>query len=303
VIANRSALKEPFPDVGADLSSFVSCDLVSADWDALLQDGDAVHHYACSTIPKTANDEPLADLEVNVRGTVRLLDALRRRTGIRLVFPSSGGTVYGPLRQTPVSEEHPLDPITIYGVSKVAIEKYLGFYRTMHGLDVRIARLSNPYGVGQDPSRKQGAATIFVNRAMAGQPIEVWGDGSVVRDYIHISDAVAGLLAIVDAPAVSSSEHPVFNIGSGKGVSIREILALLQERLGRVLQVSYLPSRGFDVACNVLDIGRARSVLGWTPRLEFADGMDLTIGDYRAGRTSFSTLSRNEAAKGDRSCP
>lgn len=290
MIADRSPLKEPLPQAGPDQPAFVSCDLASAEWDALLRDGDVVHHYACSTIPKTANDEPLSDLDVNVRGTLRLLDALRRRSGIRLIFPSSGGTVYGPLRHTPVGEEHSLDPITIYGVSKVAIEKYLGFYRAMHGLDVRIARLSNPYGVGQDPSRKQGAATTFVMRALAGEPIEVWGDGSVIRDYIHISDAVAGLLAIADAPADSLGEHPVFNIGSGKGVSIAEILQKLEERVGGALRVTYSPSRGFDIPCNVLDIGRARSVLGWTPKLTFDAGMDLMIDDYRSGRSCYSTL-------------
>lgn len=283
-------MKEAPPDVNAERLSFVPSELASADWDALLHDGDTIYHFACSTIPKTANDEPLADLDVNVRGTVRLLDALRRREGIRLVFPSSGGTVYGPLQHTPVSEDHPLDPITIYGVSKVAIEKYLGFYRAMHGLDLRIGRLSNPYGVGQNPRGKQGAATTFLNLAMADHPIEVWGDGSVIRDYIHISDAVAGLLAIVDAPPAPASDHPVFNIGNGKGVSIKDILVFLEERLGRVLRVNYLPSRGFDVAFNVLDIRRAHVILNWSPLLEFTAGMDLMIRDYRAGDLNYSTL-------------
>ncbi len=290
VIADRSPIKEAPPDVNAALLSFVRCDLASADWDSLLRDGDVVHHYACSTIPKTANDDPLGDLDVNVRGSVRLLEALRRRHGTRLVFPSSGGTVYGPLRHAPVPEDHPLDPITIYGVSKVAIEKYLGFYRGIHHLDLRIARLANPYGVGQDPRGKQGAATTFLNLAMADEAIEVWGDGSVVRDYIHIADTVAGLLAVVDAAPVPFSDHPIFNIGSGKGVSIREMLALLEDRLGRAIRVRYLPSREFDVATNVLDIERARLILGWSPRLEFSAGMDLMIRDYRAGRSVFSTL-------------
>ncbi len=290
VVADRSPLKEAPPDVNTALLSFVPCDLASADWDALLSDGDVVHHYACSTIPKTANDDAVGDLDVNVRGTVRLLEALRRRHGTRLVFPSSGGTVYGPLRNTPVSEDHPLNPITVYGVSKVAIEKYLGFYRAIHNIDLRIARLSNPYGVGQNPRGKQGAATTFLNLAMADEPIEVWGDGSVIRDYIHISDTVAGLLSVVDATPVPFTDHPIFNIGSGKGVSIRDILALLEERLGRALRVRYFPSRQFDVATNVLDIQRARLVLGWIPRLEFSAGMDLMIRDYLAGRSNYSTL-------------
>lgn len=186
VIAERSPLRE-MPSAEALRLSFVPCDLGSADWDVLLADGDIVHHYACSTVPETANKDPLADLDSNVRATVRLLEALQRKHGTRLIFPSSGGTGYGPLRYSPVREDHPLDPITVYGVSKVAIEKYLGFDRQIHNLDLRIARLSNPFGVGQNPHGKQGAATTFLNLAMADEPIEVWGDGSIIRDYIHIS--------------------------------------------------------------------------------------------------------------------
>ena len=289
VIANRSPMKEAPPDANGELLSFVQCDLATAEWDAILLDGDVVHHYACSTIPKTANDDPVGDLDVNVRGTLRLLEALRKRRGTRLVFPSSGGTVYGPLQHTPVSEDHPLNPITAYGASKVAIEKYLGFYRAMYGLDIRIARLSNPYGQGQDPRGKQGAASIFLHLALANQPIEVWGDGSVVRDYIHIADAVAGLLTVADAEPELLIDHPIFNIGSGRGVSITDILAFLEERLGRALHVTYLPGRQFDVTINVLDIRRARLVLDWFPRLEFRAGMDLMIRDYVAG-LNYSTL-------------
>src|ERR1700676_4700777 len=290
VVANRSLMKEAPPDANLELLSFVPCDLASADWDAILLDGDVVYHCACSTIPKTANDDPVGDLDVNVRGTLRLLEALRKRHGTRLVFLSSGGTVYGPLQHTPVSEDHPLNPITAYGASKVAIEKYLGFYRAMYGLDLRVARLSNPYGQGQDPRGKQGAASIFLHLALANQPIEVWGDGSVVRDYIHVADLVAGLLAVVDAAPERLTDHPIFNIGSGKGESVKDILAFLEERLGRALHVTYQPGRQFDVNINVLDIGRARKILDWFPRLDFRTGMDLMIRDHVAGSSNYSTL-------------
>ncbi|MHB8414575.1 MAG: NAD-dependent epimerase/dehydratase family protein [Acidiferrobacteraceae bacterium] len=300
VIASRSAMKENPPDANAELLSFIPCDLASADWDAILLDGDVVHHYACSTIPQTANDDPLSDLDVNVRGTLRLLEALRKRHGTRLVFPSSGGTIYGPLQHTPVSEDHPLNPITAYGASKVAIEKYLGFYRAMYGLDLRVARLSNPYGHGQDPRRKQGAASIFLHLALANQPIEVWGDGSVVRDYIHIADVVAGLLALASAEPERLIDHPIFNIGSGTGESITDILTLLEERLNRALHVTYMPGRQFDVKSNVLDIRRAHSVLGWSPRLGFRDGMELMIRDHVAGNVNYSTLPFVSEARGTR---
>ncbi len=224
VLAGRAPPTEAPPDIDPALVSFAPFDLGTADWGTLLRDGDVVHHYAWSTIPKTANENPLADLDVNLRGTLRLLEALRRRHGARLVFSSSGGTVYGPLHRTPVAEDHPLDPVTAYGVSKLAAEKYLGFFRAIHGLDCRIARISNPYGIGQDPRRKQGAASIFLQRALADEPIEVWGDGGVVRDYIHVADVADGLLALADAAPERLPPLPVFNIGSGEGVSITEML-------------------------------------------------------------------------------
>ena len=291
VLAGRAPPIEPPPDVDPSLVSFVPFDLATHDWGGLLRDGDVVHHYAWSTVPKTANESPLADLDVNLRGTLRLLEALRRRQGTRLVFSSSGGTVYGHLRRTPVDEEHPLDPVTAYGVSKVAAEKYLGFYRGIHGLDCRIARISNPYGVGQDAQRKQGAASIFLQRALAGEAIEVWGDGAVVRDYIHVVDVAAGLLALADAPPERLGAEPVFNIGSGEGVSINAMLALLRHRLGRPLDVRYLPGRTFDVPVSVLDVARARTVLGWRAGLDLAAGIERVMTDYREASALFSSLS------------
>ena len=269
--------------------SFAAFDLASADWLALLQDGDIVHHYAWSTVPKTANDNPVADLDVNLRGTLCLLEGLRRRQGARLIFASSGGTVYGRLRTTPVPEDHPLDPITAYGVTKVAAEKYLGFYRAIHGLDCRVARVSNPYGVGQDPRRKQGAASIFLQRALSGEPIEVWGDGEIVRDYIHVADVVSGLLAIADAPSNALPSPPTFNLGSGEGVSILRLLKLLEERLSRRLAVRFQPGRAFDVPVNVLDIGHAMRTLQWRPGLDIRTGIDLVLRDHAAGYATYSS--------------
>lgn len=294
VIASRSPLKETPPGTDPALLSFVQCDLRSANWGNIVLAGDVVHHYAYSTIPETANKNPLSDLEVNVSGTLRLLDALRNRRGTRLIFPSSGGTVYGRLRATPAPEDHPLDPITAYGVSKVAIEKYLGFYRAMYGLDLRVARLSNPYGAGQNIERKQGAVSVFLHLALAGRPIEVWGDGSVIRDYIHITDAAAGLLALADAPRERVDASPIFNIGSGKGVSVLHILDLLEERLGRTLEVRYSPNRPFDVPSNVLDIRRAGLVLGWTPKLSFHAGLDLAIRDHLEGNMNYASYEQTD---------
>lgn len=271
-----------------------------AHWETVTKDADVVHHYAWTTIPFTANADPVADLDANLRETVRLLEALRTRrteTGQspKVVFSSSGGTVYGPIRHTPVSESHPYNPINAYGASKAAAEIYLGSYRATHGIDCRIARIANPYGAGQNPARRQGAASTFLFQALAGQTISIWGDGSIVRDYIHIADVAAAMVALADAPAdaISANETPVFNIGSGEGVSLNHIIDVLRDELCLHPVVEYLPGRSFDVPVSVLDIAKARRQLNWQPRLPFAEGYRRMLTDVRGATPLFSTLLDN----------
>jgi UDP-glucose 4-epimerase len=265
--------------VDACLTPAANDDLV---WDRLVEQADVVHHLAWSTIPASANRDPLADIDFNLRVAVGLLEALRRRGGGRLIFSSSGGTVYGRLQQIPVSEDHPLEPVTAYGVSKLAVEKYCGVYRHLHGLDCRIARLSNPFGAGQDPYRGQGAVTAFVHRALKGAPLVIWGDGSVVRDYIHVSDAADAFVRLAELPAERLGQRFIYNIGSGVGVSLAEIVDMLGERLQRKLEVRHEASRPFDIPVSILDISAAKESLGWQPRLSFGEGLSAMIRDLIA---------------------
>jgi UDP-glucose 4-epimerase len=264
-------------------------DLRTADWDRALDGVDIVHHYAWSTIPETANSDPVNDLETNVKSTLLLLEAMRRRGGGRLVFASSGGTVYGRIKSVPVVEEHPLEPISLYGVAKVAVERYLGVYRRAYGIDCRIARLSNPFGIGQKVERNQGAASVFTHRALASEPIRLYGDGEIVRDYIHISDAVAGLLAVSRAELGPHSPY-VYNLASGRGTSLNAIVAALAGGLGRRIAVEYLPSRDYDVPISVLNVARAWRELHWAPQLSFEDGLQLALDDHASGARTISTL-------------
>ena len=273
----------------------VAFELRSADWARLLDGVDVVHHYAWTTIPATANADPAGDLSANVLPTLGLLEAMRGRgeRAPRLVFSSSGGTVYGKLRRVPVDEDHPLQPITAYGASKAAVELYLSQYRAMYGLDCRVARLANPFGAAQDFARGQGAASGFLHHALRGQPIEIWGDGEVTRDYLHVSDAAAGLVALARH---AGSEPATFNIGSGVGTSLNEIVAALEGKLGRRLEVRRGTGRSFDVPISVLDISRAREVLRWSPRLSFLDGISQTIAELLVkapDRTRDESLARH----------
>jgi UDP-glucose 4-epimerase len=280
-IASRTPLNFEFPPDISKYISWVQLDTANANWDKLLEEADVVHHYAWTSLPASANSDPPADLAVNVTATLRLLDAARRR-GCRVVFASSGGTVYGVTLKVPVPEEHPLAPITAYGAGKAAAEIYLNLYRSLHRVDCRIARLANPYGAGQNTERGQGAVSVFLGKALRNEPIVIWGDGAIVRDYIHICDAAASLVKL--AQARDLGDHCVFNIGSGVGYSLNDVIIEIERLLDRRLNVEYAFARSFDVPVNILSIKRAQQILGWEPLLSFPAGLSRMLADMRADR-------------------
>jgi UDP-glucose 4-epimerase len=231
-----------------------------------------VYHLVSTTLPKNSNDNPGYDLDSNVMGSLDMLK-LAVSQGIRkVVFVSSGGTVYGLPLQTPIPETHPTDPVCAYGIGKLAIEKYLHLFHVLHGLDYCVLRLSNPFGERQRIPAAQGAVTTFLYRALTNQDIEIWGDGSVVRDYVYIGDAVRALVNALDYAGVER----VINIGSGTGRSLNEILTRIEKLLGRPVQRKYVAGRKFDVPVSVLDVARARAALGWYPRMTFEEGLQRT---------------------------
>ena len=251
---------------------FLGGDFLSeADQRRAIDGAHTLFHLISTTIPATSNQDPVFDVETNMLASVRLLDLARRQGVTRVVFVSSGGTVYGRPSQLPVAETHPTDPLVSYGVIKLAIEKYLALYSHLYGLSSRVLRLSNPYGPHQNPKGAQGAASVFLARVHAGMPVTIWGDGSVVRDYIYVTDAVEGILA-----ANGQEKTGIYNIGSGVGTSLNDLVAEIREVTGREFEVEYLPGRPFDVPASVLDISRARDDLGWKPRIPLRQGLQKT---------------------------
>ncbi len=220
------------------------------------------------------------DVESNVVGTLRMLHAASRGEVRKVVFISSGGTVYGMPQAVPIPESHPTEPRVSYAIAKLAIEKYLALFQSTHGLDHVVLRVANPYGERQRVDAAQGAVAVFLDRALRREPIEIWGDGTVVRDYLHVSDVARAFLRAIDY----SGEPRVFNIGSGSGCSLNELLAAIERLLGRTVERRYLPGRGFDVPRNVLDITRARDVLGWAPRVSLEEGLRATLAWARAAQ-------------------
>jgi len=230
---------------------------------------DVCFHLISTTLPQSSNADPAYDVRSNVLGTVSLLTQAVSQGVKRVVFVSSGGTVYGIPSVSPIPETHATDPVCSYGITKLAIEKYLGLFRHLHGLECTVLRIANPFGERQRMRSGQGAVAVFLGKVLRGEPIEVWGDGSVVRDYIYIGDVIDSLLA---AMHYSGPEY-VFNIGSGRGHSINEVLQAVENVTGRPATRHYLPGRAFDVPSNVLCIERAGQLLGWAPKVGFEDGL------------------------------
>lgn len=235
----------------------------------VLSGADVVVHLLGGSNPALSNNDPAAELRRALDESLGLIAAALEAGIGRLVFVSSGGAVYGSQHTIPITEDAPTNPISAYGVAKLTMEKLLGLYHLTHGLDYKILRVANPYGPFQRPDRPQGVVATMLYRAMTGVPIEMWGDGSVVRDYLHIDDVCRALVQT----GMSDCNDRVFNIGSGTGRSLRTVADDIARVLGRRLEIVHRPGRAADIPVNVLDIGRARAQLDWEPMVTWERGL------------------------------
>lgn len=230
----------------------------NTNFDDLLSGQDVVYHLVSTTVPTIANQHIAKELKANVIVTVNMLEACVRCGVKKVVFFSSGGTVYGKNAICPISEETLTYPICSYGLQKVSIEKILYLYWYMYGLDYRIIRLSNPYGPYQRPNGILGAVTTFTYKALRDEKIIVYGDGSVIRDFIYIDDAIRAILNVVER----ESEFHLYNIGCGYGTSIKRVLEVIGFTLKKDLDIIYKQGRMVDVPENYLDISRYERCFG-----------------------------------------
>jgi UDP-glucose 4-epimerase len=265
VYAERSLVE----DIGASVE-IVEGDVARPD-DVLaaLEGAETVVNLVHTTVPGSSMLDPVYDVESNVVASVRWLSRLPETGVRRLLFVSSGGTVYGLPQSELIDERHPTDPISSYGITKLAIEKYVAMYAEASGVAHVILRPSNVYGEGQRLHIGQGVIGVLADRALRGESLEVWGTGESLRDYLYIGDLVDAVLRLTSYEGA----RRVFNVSSGRGDSVREILAILQRRLGRPLDITYKPARGFDVPANVLDSSLLRAETGWEPRVNLEDGV------------------------------
>jgi len=256
------------------VQDFLGGDFASREHLARALDGcEVAFHLVSTTRPEDSNENPFYDVETNLLGTLRLLEVARSCGTMKIVFASSGGTVYGVPQRIPIPETHLTDPLCSYAIGKLAIEKYLHLYFHLHGLEYQVLRIANPYGEGQSPFRKQGAIAVFTYQAVRDEMIQIWGDGEVVRDYLYAGDVAEAMVRA----ATYHGAHRVLNIGAGRGHSLRGLLNRLEALLGRSVRREYLPGRPFDTPVNVLDISLARSELGWSPHTTLETGLARTL--------------------------
>lgn len=241
----------------------------------ILQDEaiEAVYHLAWSTIHETALQNPAADIENNLIPSINLLEA-SAYTGVKhFIYLSSGGTVYGQPKHLPVHETAPLHPINAYGVTKLTVEHYVRMFSHLRNLPYTIFRPSVPYGPYQNPHRRQGAVAVFIYRALHHQPITIWGDGSVTRDYFYIDDLTNALVSSLSEP---KSLNQVINLGGQVAYNLNELVQQIEEALKTKITIQYEPSRNFDVPHLQLDISAAKRILNWEPVTGLLQGIQQT---------------------------
>lgn len=251
------------------------------DFDDLLSDIDVVFHLMSTSMPSNTNSAIGNEINMNISESINLFDSCIKNNVKKIIFISSGGTVYGKTDRVPISEFEQNFPITAYGIQKLTIEKLIYLYWHLHGLNYGILRLANPYGPYQRPNGILGAVTTFTYEAMLGHKIKVFGNGKTIRDYIYIDDAIEAIINIM----YSEDECKLYNIGSGIGYSLKDIIREIENIMNKNITIEYMPARNVDVPVNILDVSRYESRYGKCAKTSLSDGIKKTI-DYLSVRYS-----------------
>jgi UDP-glucose 4-epimerase len=239
---------------------------------------EAVVHLAAQASVGRSVANPQLDAEINVLGSLNLLECARRAGTRRFVYISTGGAGYGDTDVVPTPESHPTRPVSPYGTSKVAAELYLGCWETLHGLSGVVLRLANIYGPRQNPHGEAGVIAIFTDRLLRGEPCIINGDGLQTRDYVYVGDVAEAALRALERPQVTG---PV-NIGTGVETTVVALFEALRAAFGHG-ESRHGPARPGEQRRSLLDASRARQVLGWTARVGLDEGLRRTVAAARAG--------------------
>lgn len=234
-----------------------------------------VYYLASDSTPGTSASEPMWESELNLGPALRFLDILQKYDRAHLVFISSGGTVYGNPRSLPVGEDHPLSPLSYHGAGKIAVEAFLQAYCRQFGRSVTVLRPSNFYGPGQPYRKGFGIVRGILEHLRRDLPVEIWGDGENVRDFLYIEDFVDACMRLAEKGREKGAVD-VFNVGYGRGVSINDLCGLVESVTGMRIRREYRAGRAIDVRSVVLDYSRLHRATGWAPATDLETGLART---------------------------
>ncbi len=268
--ANRD--RRNLASVAGDIEIVEGDFLNESEVEKVIPGADFVFHLVGTTVPASSNANPVYDVKSNVLGSLRLFELCVANQVQKVIFASSGGTVYGIPQRIPIDESHPTEPICSYGIAKLTIEKYLHLFHRLHDLNYTVLRISNPYGERQRLDATQGVIAVFLGCLAQHRPIHLWGDGSVTRDFLYVRDVVRAMRLALEF----RGPQKIFNISGNQGLSVNDLIAVLLKVTGENPEIIREPKRLFDVPKNILDNSLARDLLKWEPLIRLEDGIKRT---------------------------
>lgn len=230
-----------------------------------------IHNAAQIDVRKSVED-PFFDAQVNILGSINVLNACVENKVKKIIFASSGGSVYGECKSLAPKEDAKTNPLYPYAIAKNSVENYINFYSVVHGLDYTILRYGNVYGPRQDPHGEAGVVAIFAGRMLKNEEILVFGDGKQMRDYVYAGDVVNA-----NIKSLTEGKNQVINIGTGKAVSVNELIKLISKSVGYKKKAVHKPKRNGELFKSFLNINKAKDVLSWTPKVNMEQGIKLTV--------------------------
>jgi UDP-glucose 4-epimerase len=237
---------------------------------------DCVNHHAAQMDVRRSVVEPIFDADVNILGSINLIECARKSQVKRFIYISTGGAVYGEPEYLPCDEAHPIQPICQYGASKHTVEHYLYMYRENYGLDYVVLRYPNVYGPRQDPHGEAGVVAIFTGQMLDGEPVVINGDGEQQRDFVYVGDcARANLLA-----TTTENRNEIYNIGFGRPTTVNEIFDVLKSIINYQQNPVHGPAKLGETRRIYLDASKARTKLGWTPSVPLEEGLEQTVAYF-----------------------
>ncbi|MBI1806757.1 MAG: GDP-mannose 4,6-dehydratase [Ignavibacteria bacterium] len=238
---------------------------------------DAVIHLAAQMDVRRSVDDPIFDASVNILGTINLLENCRATAVRKFIFSSTGGAIYGEQEYFPADESHPLRPLSPYGITKLAVEKYLFYYKEVYGLQYISLRYANVYGPRQNPHGEAGVVAIFTNKMLAGEQAVINGDGKQTRDYAYVDDIVSANMF-----ALEYSESDIFNVGTGVETNVNDLFRMLNASTGGTSKEIHGPAKKGEQQRSVLNYSHIHNVFGWRPSISLQEGLKRTGDFFRA---------------------